>query len=71
MIKDGGGEMKIQMNPEGLGEVNLKVLVEDGNVNIEMIADNKDAKKLMEKGLLDLKANLAQHISERLSVFAL
>lgn len=61
MIKDGGGEMKIQMNPEGLGEVNLKVLVEDGNVNIEMIADNKDAKKLMEKGLLDLKANLAQH----------
>ncbi|MCH2533322.1 MAG: flagellar hook-length control protein FliK [Bdellovibrionales bacterium] len=61
MIKDGGGEMKIQMNPEGLGEVNLKVLVEDGNVNIEMIADNKDAKKLMEKGLLDLKANLASH----------
>lgn len=61
MIKDGGGEMKIQMNPEGLGEVNLKVLVEDGNVNIEMIADNKEAKKLMEKGLLDLKANLAQH----------
>lgn len=61
MIKDGGGEMKIQMTPEGMGEINLKVLVEKGNVNIEMIAENKETKKLMEKGLLDLKTTLASH----------
>ena len=61
MIRNGGGEMKIKMNPEGMGEVTLKVATDDGRVNVEMIASNMDTKKLLEKGLADLKANLASH----------
>lgn len=34
LIKRGGGEVKVQMTPEGLGTVNLKILVQDGKVNV-------------------------------------
>ncbi len=61
MVKDGGGEMKIKLTPEGMGEVNLKVMVKDGDVKVEMIASNTETKKLLEKGLADLKTNLATH----------
>lgn len=61
MIKKGGGESKIQMNPEGLGEIHMKVVVNDGKVNLEMTADNKETKKLIESSLNDLKTNLSQH----------
>ncbi len=61
MIRRGGGEMKMQLNPEGLGNVKLKVKVEDGKVGIQMIADTADAKRLLESSIGDLKANLSQH----------
>lgn len=61
MIRKGGGEMKVQMTPEGLGEVTMKVAVENGQVSVEMVTDSNDAKKLIEKGLGDLKATLASH----------
>jgi flagellar hook-length control protein FliK len=61
MIKDGGGEMKIRMTPHGLGEVTMKVNVQNGNVNVEMLADSQEAKKMLEKGLSELKATLASH----------
>jgi flagellar hook-length control protein FliK len=54
----GGGEMKIVMNPEALGEVTMKVAVQNGQVNVEMIAESREAKKLLETGLGDLKATL-------------
>ncbi len=61
MVKKGGGEMKVQMSPEGLGKVAMKVNVENGRVNVEMIAENNDAKKIIEKGMGELKATLASH----------
>lgn len=62
MIKKGGGEMKIQLQPEGIGNVNLKVKVEEGGrVGIQMVADTADAKRLLEGSLNDLKSHLAQH----------
>ncbi len=61
IIKEGGGEMKLEMSPEGMGQVNLKVAVENGQVNIQMITQNKEAKKMIEEGLSELKASLAAH----------
>jgi flagellar hook-length control protein FliK len=61
MIKKGGGESKIQMSPDGLGQLHMKVVVNDGKVNLEMTAETKEAKKALESSLNDLKANLGQH----------
>jgi len=61
MIKKGGGEAKIQMAPEGIGQVHMKVVVNEGKVNLEMSAETKEAKKLIENSLSDLKASLGQH----------
>lgn len=60
-IKKGGGEVKVQLHPEGLGDVSMKVRITDGQVSVEMLASNSDAKHLIEKSLGDLKANLASH----------
>lgn len=59
MIKNGGGEMKVHLAPAGLGEVNLKVSMSEGKINVEMITSNSDVKKVMERGLGDLKSTLA------------
>lgn len=61
LIKKGGGEMKVQMTPEGLGQIHMKVLVQDGKVNVQMAADTPEAKKTLESGLAELKNNLAAH----------
>ena len=45
IAQKGGGEMKVQMTPEGLGQVNLKVNVDGANVNVEMTAENNEVKK--------------------------
>ncbi len=54
-VDDGGGTMEIHLQPEGLGKVHLKVGVQDGQVNVEMMTDNLAAKKALEEGLFDIK----------------
>lgn len=61
LIKKGGGEMNVQMNPEGLGQIHLKVLVSEGKVNLQMAAETSEAKKTIESGLAELKSSLAAH----------
>lgn len=61
MLKRGGGEMSMELKPEGMGQVKLKVSVVDGNVNVQMLTESESAKSLLEKGLGELKANLASH----------
>lgn len=61
LIKKGGGETKIQMAPEGIGQVHLKLAVHEGKVNLEMSAETKEAKKLIESSIGDLKSQLSQH----------
>lgn len=65
MVHKGGGEAKIRLNQEGLGEVHLKVMVNEGRVNIEMKTDNADAKKIIESSIADLRSSLS---SQKLSV---
>ena len=61
LVKKGGGEMNVKMNPDGLAEVQLKVVLLDGKVNIEMQTQDKAVKKLMEDSLSELKSGLAAH----------
>lgn len=61
LLKKGGGEMRIQLNPEGLGKIHLNIKVEDGKVGVQMIADTQEAKKLLESSMHDLKLGLAEH----------
>lgn len=58
LAEKGGGEVKVILKPEGLGEVNVKVALEDGKLNVEMLTESQHAKKLIEKGLVDLKSSL-------------
>jgi flagellar hook-length control protein FliK len=61
LIKRGGGEMKVQMTPEGMGTIHLKMQIQDGKVNVQMQADTPEAKKTIESGLAELKTSLAAH----------
>ncbi len=58
VVDDGGGSMEVHLQPEGLGKVHLKVAVNDGQVNVEMMTDNQLAKKALEEGILDIKQAL-------------
>ncbi len=59
LVKKGGGEVVVRMSPEGLGEVHLKVILQDGKLNIEMQTQDKNVKKLIEDSLAELKSGLA------------
>jgi hypothetical protein len=61
VLRKGGGEMQMELRPEGMGQVKLKVSVDDGQVNVSMLTESDAAKRLLEKGLSELKANLAAH----------
>ncbi|MEQ1721728.1 MAG: flagellar hook-length control protein FliK [Pseudobdellovibrio sp.] len=61
LVKKGGGEVTVKMSPEGMGEVQLKVMLLDGKLNIEMQTQDKNVKKLIEESLSDLKSGLAAH----------
>ena len=65
LVTKGGGEMKVSMSPEGMGEVHLKVLLQDGKLNVEIQTQDKAVKKMIEDSLSELKSGLAAH---RLSV---
>ena len=61
LVRDGGGEMKVTLTPDGLGEVAMKVSVQDGKVNVQMITESDEAKKLIERQLGELKSSLTGH----------
>jgi flagellar hook-length control protein FliK len=61
----GGGEAIVKLNPEGLGEVKLKIAVKDGRVQVEMATESNEAKKMLESTVGELKHALN---SQKLSV---
>ena len=64
LIKKGGGEASIQMSPEGMGQVHLKIAVMDGKVSLQMSAENNETKKLLESSISELKNSLSAHKME-------
>lgn len=60
LVKNGGGEMKVKMTPEGLGEIQLSVELKDGKVQLHLAAENKETKKMLESSVSDLRESLSQ-----------
>lgn len=58
VINQGGGEMNLKLNPEGMGPVDLKVGVKNGLVNIEINTQNAKTKKIFESGIADIRGAL-------------
>jgi flagellar hook-length control protein FliK len=56
---NGGGEMELELKPEGLGKVQVKVSVEGDQVQVQMTAENKRVQELLTEGLQDLRSQLA------------
>jgi flagellar hook-length control protein FliK len=61
IMRKGGGEAVVKMNPEGLGEVQMKIQVNQGRVNVEMSTETKEAKQIIENSMSDLKNSLSTH----------
>jgi len=61
LVKKGGGEVTVKMSPEGMGEVQLKVVLQNGKLNVEMQTQDKNVKKMIEESLSELKSGLAAH----------
>jgi len=61
MAHKGGGEAIVKMNPDGLGEIHLRVTVLEGKVNVQMSASTREAKEILEASMKELKTSLAGH----------
>jgi flagellar hook-length control protein FliK len=61
LVKKGGGEMKIEMKSESMGQMNMKVSVENGQVSVSMLAHDDRSKKAIEDNMHELKAALVSH----------
>ncbi len=60
LVKSGGGESTIILKPEGLGAIELKVEVKEGRVNVQMLTESKETKKLFESSTQDLTQMLSE-----------
>lgn len=61
LVHDGGGEMKVTMSPDGLGEVAMRVSVNDGKVQVQMVTESDEAKRMIERHVGELKGSLTQN----------
>ena len=60
LVTQGGGEVTLKMNSaDGMGEVHLKVMLDNGKMNIELNTQDKSVRKLIEDSLSDLRSSLA------------
>ncbi|MCC7441684.1 MAG: flagellar hook-length control protein FliK [Bdellovibrionales bacterium] len=57
----GGGEIRLRLNPEHLGEIHLRVATHGNEVAIQVRASNDKAKGVLEESLSALKESLAGH----------
>lgn len=55
----GGGEMRIRLNPNNLGELHVRVVTNGGNVGLQIQASDEKARKVIEESVSHLKESLA------------
>jgi flagellar hook-length control protein FliK len=60
-LGQGGGEMKIRLKPDGLGELHLKVMTQGNEVGLQIQASDEHAKKILQDSVNSLKEGLASH----------
>lgn len=58
MVKMSSSEMNIDLKPEFLGKLSIKVMVEDGLVTARFLTDNHHVKQMLETNLNALRQNL-------------
>lgn len=60
-LVQGGGEVKMKLNPESLGEVRIKLNVASGLVRAEIIVENPEVKRIIEADSGFLRDSLVSH----------
>lgn len=60
-VESNGGEVKMKLHPESLGEVRIKLNVESGLVRAEIVVDNPEVKSIIEADSSFLRDSLGQH----------
>ena len=55
VLSQGRSEFSLKLKPEALGELRVHLILEDGRVSVELIAQNAQAKALMESHLPQLR----------------
>lgn len=58
MVKSNNSQMKIELYPEFLGKLTIKVMVEEGAVTAKFITDNHQVKQMLEANLGMLRQSL-------------
>lgn len=58
MVKVNGAEMNIDLKPDSLGKLSIKVLFEDGLLTARFVTDNHQVKQMLESNLNTLRHNL-------------
>jgi len=61
LAQKGGGEIRMSLKPDHLGEIQLKVAMEGNRVNVQMTTERGEVKKLIEQSANDLRHGLAGH----------
>jgi len=54
----GGGEMRLVIHPEDMGEVKLKVGAKDGKVEVHVTAENQEVARMIQSGSRELEKSL-------------
>jgi flagellar hook-length control protein FliK len=58
-VNGGGGEMRLLLDPPGLGQLDLRVIVDKaGNVQLSMIAERPELALVLDKHMAELKQTL-------------
>lgn len=58
MVKSNSSEMKIELYPEFLGKLTIKIMVEEGAVTAKFITDNHQVKQMLDANLNMLRQSL-------------
>ena len=59
MAAQGQGELRVRLNPEGLGELQIHVQSSGSNVRLKITASNERARSVLESSLNDLQESLS------------
>ncbi len=57
--QNGGGEIRVKLKPENLGELNLRVITRGGQVGLEIRASDENAKRVIEESVQALREGLS------------
>lgn len=64
MTPQGGGEIRVRLNPENLGELHVRVVTDGKQVGLQIQASDEKAKKILEVSMSDLRESLSrQHLN--------